>query len=63
MPFVFRITEPIAGRKIRGFGFDRRRRESRIYEYSIQRSYMDLIVVVIAFTIIIVRIYLAFGFG
>ena len=63
MPFVFRITEPIARRKIRVLGFDRRRRESRIYEYAIQRYYMDLIGVIIALIIILTRIYLAFDFG
>ena len=63
MPFVFRITEPIARRKIRVLGFDRRRRESRIYEYAIQRYYMDIIGVIIALIIILTRIYLAFDFG
>lgn len=63
MPFVFRITEPLARGKIQRLGFDRRRRESRIYEYAIQRYYMDLIGVAIALVIIISRIYLAFDFG
>ena len=63
MPFVFRITEPFARGKIQRLGFDRRKRESRIYEYAIQRYYMDLIGVVIALVIIISRIYLAFDFG
>ena len=63
MPFVFRITEPFARGKIQRLGFDRRRIESRIYEYAIQRYYMDLIGVAIALVIIISRIYLAFDFG
>ena len=63
MPFVFRITEPFAKGKIQRLGFDRRKRESRIYEYAIQRYYMDLIGVAIALVIIISRIYLAFDFG
>ena len=63
MPFVFRITEPFARGKIQRLGFDRRKRESRIYEYAIQRYYMDLIGVAIALVIIISRIYLAFDFG
>ena len=63
MPFVFRITEPFARGKIQRLGLDRRRRESRIYEYAIQRYYMDMIGVAIAFVIIIGRIYLAFDFG
>ena len=58
MPFVFRITEPFAKGKIQRLGFDRRKRESRIYEYAIQRYYMDLIGVAIALVIIISRIYL-----
>lgn len=63
MPFVFRITEPFAKGKIQRLGFDRRRRESRIYEYAIQRYYMDVIGVLIALTIIIGRIYLAYDVG
>jgi len=63
MPFVFRMTEPFARGKIQRLGFDRRRRESRVYEYAIQRYYMDLIGVVIALAIIIGRIYLAFDLG
>ena len=63
MPFVFRITEPFAKGKIQRLGLDRRKRESRIYEYAIQRYYMDLIGVAIALVIIISRIYLAFDFG
>ena len=63
MPFVFRITEPFAKGKIRKLGFDRRKRESRIYEYAIQRYYMDLIGVALALVIITSRIYLAFDFG
>jgi len=63
MPFVFRLTEPFARGKIARLGFDRRRRESRIYEYAIQRYYMDLIGVAIALVIVIGRIYLAFDIG
>jgi len=63
MPLVFRITEPFARGKIRKLGFDRRKRESKIYEYAIQRYYMDLIEVLLALIIIISRVYLAFDFG
>lgn len=63
MPIVFRITEPFARGKIRRLGFDRRRRESRVYEYAIQRYYMDLIGIAIALVIIFGRIYLAFDLG
>ena len=63
MPFVFRITEPFARGKIQRLGFDRRKRESKIYEYAIQRYYMDVIEVVIALLIIVGRLYLAFDFG
>ena len=63
MPFVFRITEPFARGKIQRLGFDRRKRESKIYEYAIQRYYMDVIEIVIALLIIVGRLYLAFDFG
>ena len=63
MPFVFRLTEPFARGKINTLGFDRRRRESRIFEYAIQRYYMDLIGLAMALIIITGRIYLAFDIG
>ena len=63
MPFVFKITAPFARMKIRSLGFDRRKRETKIYEYAIHRYYMDYIEILLALTIIVVRIYLAFDIG
>ena len=63
MPFVFRITEPFAKGKIQRLGFDRRKRESKIYEYAIQRYYMDVIEIVILLLFLVGRYYLAFDFG
>jgi hypothetical protein len=63
MPFVFRLSAPFATMKIKSLGFDRRKRESKIYEYAIHRYYMDFIEVALALSIIISRIYLAFDFG
>ena len=63
MPFVFKITAPFARMKIRSLGFDRRKRETKIYEYAIHRYYMDFIEILVALTIIICRVYLAFDFG
>jgi hypothetical protein len=63
MPFVFKITAPFARMKIRSLGFDRRKRETKIYEYAIHRYYMDFIEIFVALTIIICRVYLAIDFG
>jgi len=63
MPFVYRISQPLARKSIRKMGFDRRRRESRIYEYAIHRYYMDILEMVFAFLVIIARLYLAFDFN
>jgi hypothetical protein len=63
MPFVFKITAPFARMKIRSLGFDRRKRETKIYEYAIHRYYMDFIEIFVALTIMVVRIYLAFDLG
>ena len=63
MPFVFKLTAPFAKWKIRTLGFDRRRRETKIYEYAIHRYYMDIIEISVAAVIIIARIYLAVNIG
>ncbi len=63
MPFVFRFTAPFAKWKIRTLGFDRRRRDTKIFEYAIHRYYMDFIEIIFALFIIVVRIYLAIDFG
>ena len=60
MPFVYRITAPLAKRKIKKLGFDRRKRESKIYEFAIQRYYMDILEILIAALVIVARLYLAF---
>jgi len=63
MPFIFRLTAPLAKMKMKSLGFDRRKRESKIYEYAIHRYYMDFIEVFVAVSIIVVRIYLAIDFN
>jgi hypothetical protein len=63
MPFIFRITSPLAKMKMKALGFDRRKRESKIYEYAIHRYYMDFIEVFMAASIIVIRIYLAYDFS
>ena len=63
MPLVFKITAPFARMKIRSLGFDRRKRETKIYEYAIHRYYMDFIEIMVALTIIVCRVYLAYDFG
>ena len=63
MPLVFKVTAPFARMKIRSLGFDRRRRETKIFEYAIHRYYMDMIGLFVTYAIIIARIYLAFDFG
>ncbi len=63
MPFVFRITQPFAKMRMRLLGMDRRKRETKIYEYAIHRYYMDVIELIMAFLIILGRIYLAFDIG
>ena len=62
MPLVFKITAPFARMKIRSLGFDRRKRETKIYEYAIHRYYMDFIEIMVALTIIVCRVYLAYDF-
>ena len=63
MPFVFKITAPFARMKIRSLGFDRRKRETKIYEYAIHRYYMDFIEILVALSVIVCRVYLAHDFG
>ena len=58
LPAVYRFTEPFARRKIKSMGFDRRKRETKIFELSIHRYYMDLIEVYIAIVVFIGRVYL-----
>ena len=58
LPFVYRLTEPFAKRKIKAMGFDRRKRETKIFELSIHRYYMDLIEVYLAIALLIGRVYL-----
>ena len=63
MPFIFRVTEPFAIKKIKALGFDRRRRESKIYETAIHRYYMDILEMAVAFVVIVGRLYLAIDIG
>jgi hypothetical protein len=63
MPFVFKLTAPLAKWRISALGFDRRRRDTKIFEYAIHRYYMDIIEILVAISIIITRIYLAFDIG
>ena len=63
MPLVFRWTAPFAKWKIRSLGFDRRKRDTKIFEYAIHRFYMDFIGLIFALFIIVARIYLAFDLG
>ena len=63
MPVVFKLTAPFAKWKIRTLGFDRRRRDTKIFEYAIHRYYMDIIEILVALFIMVVRIYLAIDFG
>ena len=63
MPLVFRITQPFARMRMRLLGMDRRKRETKIYEYAIHRYYMDVIELIIALAVIIGRVYLAFDIG
>ena len=63
MPVVFKLTAPFAKWKIRTLGFDRRRRDTKIFEYAIHRYYMDIIEVLVALFIIVARIYLAVNIG
>ena len=63
MPLVFRLTAPFARWKIRNLGFDRRRRDTKIFEYAIHRYYMDFIEILVALFIIAIRLYLAFDIG
>ena len=63
MPFVFKLTAPLAKWRISALGFDRRRRDTKIFEYAIHRYYMDIIEILVAISIIITRIYLAIDIG
>ena len=63
MPMVYRMTAPFAKMTIRSLGFDRRRRDTKVYEYAIHRFYMDIMGIISALLIISIRLYLAFDVG
>jgi hypothetical protein len=58
LPLVYRIAYPFARRQIEEHGFDRRKNESRIYEYAILRYYVDRIELMLAAVFLVGRIYL-----
>lgn len=55
---VYRIVARFARRRMENLGFDRRRRESGVFEYAMLRFYADRIGFWLAASVIAIRLYL-----
>ena len=60
---LYKLAARRARRRMEGLGFDRRRRESGVFEYALLRYYADWLGLIVAAVFIIGRLYLWIDLG